>query len=146
VTLSQWAENGWLKPHGTSRQEVQGQLAAAARDLADAGKDLSPDWQFAIAYNAALRIATVVLYASGYAAVREQKHYRTIAALPLALGPEVQELATFLDRCRVKRSAVAYESLRAISPGEVEELIAAAKELKGKALEWLRAHHTELLS
>jgi hypothetical protein len=33
----------------------------------------------------------------------DQKHYRTIAALPLLLGPEAVELSGFLDSCRTKR-------------------------------------------
>jgi hypothetical protein len=54
VNLQQWAENGWLKSHTPSRQEIRNQLAAAERELVDARKDISNEWRFAIAYNAAL--------------------------------------------------------------------------------------------
>jgi hypothetical protein len=54
MTLSNWASNGWLKQHNTSRQEIENLLAMVERDLADARTaDLSADWRFGIAYNAA---------------------------------------------------------------------------------------------
>ena len=114
-------------------------VAAATRDLADAGKDLSPSWRFAIAYNAALRLCTAVLQAAGYRASRDQKHYRTIAALPLLLGPDAKELAEFLDDCRAKRHDIAYEAVSAVTDSEAVELIAAVGELDGKVREWLRS-------
>ncbi len=118
MNLKQWAENGWLKSHTPSRQEIRSQLAAAERDLADARKDVSNEWRFAIAYNAALRLCALPLFAAAYEAEREQKHYRTIASLTLSLGPDAADLTAFLDRCRVKRSQVTYESLHAVSADE----------------------------
>lgn len=35
MSLSQWANNGWLRPHQTSAKEVQDLLAIVKRDLAD---------------------------------------------------------------------------------------------------------------
>lgn len=35
MSLPQWSANGWLRPHKTSRQEVDNLLAIADRDLAD---------------------------------------------------------------------------------------------------------------
>ena len=145
MSLQQWAEHGWLRPHRTSRQEIRDQLAAAARDLADARGDISADWRFAIAYNAALRLCTLLLYASGYEATREQKHYRTIAAVPLVLGPDASDLAVFLDGCRVKRSDVTYESAQAISDAEVEELLGEVKRLQRQVRNWLQASHRDLI-
>lgn len=66
MTLRQWADNGWLRPHVTSAQEIGSLLAIVERDLNDAAKDLSPDWRFGIAYNAALKLCTILLYAQGY--------------------------------------------------------------------------------
>ena len=62
MTLQQWADNGWLKPHKSSRQEIGNLLAIARRDLEDAGaRDISEDWRFGIAYNAALKLCTILL-------------------------------------------------------------------------------------
>ncbi len=138
MSLDTWLANGWLMPHTASATEIRDTLAAAAADLADARKDISPAWRFAIAYNAALRLAGAALEASGYRATRDQKHYRTLAALPLILGPEVQELADFLDRCRTRRHDVTYESLTAVTDEEAQELIEAVAELTRLVRTWLR--------
>jgi len=130
TSLEIWLQQGWLKRHTTSAQELSEQLAAADRDLEDAHKDLSAAWRFAIAYTAALRLCGVVLSAAGYRAAREQKHYRTIAAVPLIMGQGVQELSSYLSHCRSKRHEVTYESVTSISRDESTELIAAAEELR----------------
>jgi hypothetical protein len=36
MTLEQWRDNGWLRPHNTSRQEIQNLLAIVKRDVQDA--------------------------------------------------------------------------------------------------------------
>ena len=138
MSLDDWVSNGWLTPHRASPAEIRDILTAAAADLADARKDISPAWRFAIAYNAALRLAGAALEAAGYRATRDQKHYRTIAALPLVLGPALQELTDFLDRCRTRRHDVTYESLSAVTDEEAEDLIEAVGELDGLVRTWLR--------
>lgn len=145
MSLADWAENGWLKSHTTSPQEIGDQLVAAGRDLADAGKDLSASWRFAIAYNAGLRLCSVALFASGYRAAREQKHYRTIAALPLVIGDDADEISAFLDRCRVKRHDVTYEAADPVSAAEADELIVVVYELDRLLREWLERQRPELL-
>lgn len=87
----------------------------------------------------------MLLAAAGYRAERDNKHYRTIAALPLILGSGSQELAGFLDRCRSMRHDVTYEGVRSISAAEARELIEAVEELRGKAVTWIRKHHSDLL-
>lgn len=59
MSLKQWADNGWLRPHESSSQEIAGLLAIVERDLADAEGDISADWRFGIAYNAALKLCTI---------------------------------------------------------------------------------------
>ena len=57
MNLQDWAKFGWLKPHRTDLQELTNLLAIADRDLADAAApELSNDWRFGIAYNAALKL------------------------------------------------------------------------------------------
>ncbi len=43
MSLSQWANNGRLRPHQTSPTEIQDLLAIVTRDLADAESDISAD-------------------------------------------------------------------------------------------------------
>ncbi len=55
MSLSDWEKNNWLKTHQTSREEIQNLLLIVKRDLKDSQVgDLTVDWRFAIAYNAAL--------------------------------------------------------------------------------------------
>lgn len=139
MSLDTWHANGWLVRHAASPREIVDLVDAAAKDLADAKKDLSPAWRFAIGYNAALRLCTAVLQASGYRATREQKHYRTIAALPLVLGAEAREIARFLDSCRTKRHEVTYEAVSAVTESEAIELVEAVGELEATVRAWLRS-------
>lgn len=50
MSLHDWAESGWLRPHATNREEVAGLLGIVERDLADAGHGISADWKFGQAY------------------------------------------------------------------------------------------------
>lgn len=87
MTLKQWLENSWLRRHQTRPREISDLLQIVDRDLEDAKKGhISSDWRFGIAYNAALKLCTILLYAEGYRAEKMLQHYRTIQALPLILG------------------------------------------------------------
>jgi hypothetical protein len=86
MSLKQWADNGWLQPHRTSREEISNLFSIVERDLKDAQRDISADWRFGIAYNAALKLCLILLSAEGYRPSRESHHYRTLAALPEVLG------------------------------------------------------------
>ena len=67
MSLIQWLDNGWLRKHVTSKEEIANLMAIVNRDIKDAQvKEISNDWRFGIAYNAALKLATIMLYASGY--------------------------------------------------------------------------------
>jgi len=103
MSLSQWAANGWLRPHNTSTQEISDLFSIVDRDLANVEEDISPDWRFGIAYNAALKLCTILLYASGYRPERSLQHYRTIQSLPIILGSNRKQDADYLDTCRKKK-------------------------------------------
>lgn len=115
------------------------------RDLVDATGPVSADWRFGIAYNAALKLCTILLYASGYRAARDQHHHRTITALPLILGPEKQADAAYLDTCRAKRNTVEYEMAGVATDADAAELLDFANELRGQVREWLRRHRPDLM-
>jgi hypothetical protein len=93
VNLQTWLANGWLRPHQTSAAEIRDLWLIAGRDLKDAESGgISPDWQYGIAYNAALKLCTILLYAEGYRPEKQLAHYRTLQALPVILG---RMMATF---------------------------------------------------
>jgi hypothetical protein len=145
MSLKQWADNGWLKPHRTSRGEISNLLNIVERDLNDAGKDISADWRFGIAYNAALKLCTVLLSSEGYRPVRELQHYRTLAALTEILGKARQADFEYLNDCRKKRNIVEYDFAGGATSEDVEELIEFVQSLRRSVLEWMEKNHPDLM-
>ena len=146
MSLKQWADNGWLRPHKSSPQEIADLLAIIDRDLRDAESDISADWRLGIAYNAALKLCTILLFSSGYRPEKNLAHYRTLAALPLILGKERKNDADYLDACRTKRNTVEYDMAGAATNEEAAELVDFVKELREGVLAWLRKNHASLLA
>lgn len=146
MSLEGWKDSGWLREHETSAKEISGLMALVERDLTDAAREeISTDWRFNIAYNAGLQLATAVLYASGYRAGKgESKHYRTIQALPLIMGPEFLPVKDYLDNCRRKRNVSEYDTAGAVSQKEADELLRTAQRLKDQVESWLEENHPEL--
>ena len=119
-------------------------LAIVERDLVDAEGEISADWRFGIAYNAALKLCTILLHASGYRPERALQHYRTIAALPLILGDERKDDADYLETCRAKRNTAEYEMAGVATEKDAPELVDFVKELREDVLDWLKKHHPAL--
>ena len=117
MTLRVWAANGWLKAHAPAREEITTLLIAADNDLRDA---TTPDLH------------------------RDNKHFRSIAALMFTLGAGSEELINFLDHCRTMRHDATYDGVRRISRAEADELIAAVGELQAGLTTWLRNAHPDL--
>ena len=145
MTLKQWLDNRWLDEAPTSPDEVANLLAIVNRDIEDAQGSISDDWRFGIAYNAALKLCTILLRAEGYRAAHGLQHYRTIMSLPLILGKERAADATYLDACRVKRNKVEYDYVGGASKRDADELLLFVKELKTCVIDWLGDRHPNLL-
>ncbi len=111
----------------------------------DARSSVSADWQFGIAYNAALKLCTIILYASGYRPEKNLAHYRTLQALPIIMGTSRQDDADYLDTCRAKRNTAEYDVAGTVSQSEADELRAFVESLRDDVLEWLAKHHAQLL-
>jgi hypothetical protein len=144
MSLKQWEDNGWLKPHRTSRQEIGNLLNIVERDLTDASEKISADWRFGIAYNAALKLCRILLSAEGYHPSHELQHYRTLASLPEILGEAKKADAKYLDDCRKKRNIAEYEYVGGTSKSDADELIRFVKELRDDVITWLKKYHPEL--
>lgn len=144
MTLQNWANNGWLRAYKTSKQEIRQLLEIVERDLKDAQqKGLSSDWRFGIAYNAALKLCTILVYSEGYRPEKTLAHYRTLQALPLILGPKKEDDAEYLDSCRAKRNIVEYDYIGGATNADADELIAFVIELKKEVSDWLKTCHPE---
>lgn len=148
MSLKDWEKNGWLKPHKTSKEEIQNFIKIIERDLKDCHTEsISPDWQFAIAYNAGLQCCTIPLYCEGYMPTHGQSsHYRIIQSITLTLSPDFKEAVIYLNACRSKRNISDYESTGTISESEVSELIKNVEELFSDVKSWLRKHYPEYFS
>ncbi len=146
MSLDEWAKNGWLRVHRTTRSQIVDLFDIVDRDLADAKTArLSIDWQFGIAYNAALKLCTILLYAEGFRPEKNLAHFRTLQALPLILGKKREPDADYLDSCRAKRNTAEYDAAGQVSQAEAKELIEFSEELKGQVLTWLQKNHPDLV-
>lgn len=147
MSLEQWLANGWLKRHQTSPQEIANLLAIARRDLNDSRRhELSDDWRFGIAYNAALKLCTILIFAEGFRPQQSLAHFRTLQGLTEVLGEDRRADAAYLDACRIKRNTVEYDCVGAATGGDADELIEFAESLMTDVIEWLRGAHPKLLA
>ena len=146
VSFGDWVNNGWLVAHKSSKQEIANSARNCGAGPKDSqAKDVSDDWRFAIAYNAALQAATAALAAAGYRASRENHHYRVIQSLELTLGKDAKFIRAF-DAFRKKRNVSSYDIGGGISHREVEEMIGIAQSLQQDVEQWIRTNHGSLLS
>jgi hypothetical protein len=138
MTLQDWLEKRYLTRHTTSRQEIEDLRRGARQDLSDSRvPGLSAGGQFNFAYNAALKMATAALAASGYRASREQHHFRIIRSLRFTIEADPR-LVDLLDRFRRKRNISMYERPGTISDHEADEMISLAEKLKIVTDSWLK--------
>ncbi|MBD3278241.1 MAG: hypothetical protein GF388_08075 [Candidatus Aegiribacteria sp.] len=134
-----------MNPEPPSRDEIQNLLVIIERDLKDSQKPVSVDWQFSIAYNAALKLCTILLRAEGYRPTHGNHHYRTIMSVPEILGPEWQDNAEYLNACRMKRNTLEYDYAGCVADQEVTELLSFLKNFMEEVRCWMNTEHPELL-
>ncbi len=78
MSLQQLLRNRKIQQHQTSRNELDELRALVDRDLKDAViTQLSADRRFAVAYNAVLQLAKMVLACEGYRASSKSGHHAT---------------------------------------------------------------------
>ena len=144
MSLSDWHKAGWLRPHRSTKRQITDLFAIVDRDLEDAARGLSSDWQFGIAYNAVLKLRTILLYAEGWRPEKNLAHYRTLQSLPLILGESRRDDADYLDTCRAKRNTAEYDAPGQVTASEAKELAAFAHELRSDVIAWVEKNHPEL--
>jgi hypothetical protein len=121
-----------VRPHATSKQELDDPRALIDRDLHDAGlAGLSTDRSFATSYNAALQSAKMAIACAGYRVVAKQGHHQVgFAAVELAVGPSVAVLIAYFETCRRKRNQLDYDAANIVSDTEAVEILEKAREFK----------------
>ena len=148
MALEKWLSEKRLTKHITSKQEIQSLLDVVERDIQDAQIEaLSNDRRFMTAYNAALQIATCVLFLTGFRTGKSRggHHWITFAVLPEILGDDIAEYADYFDTCRLKRNHSDYTSAGAVSLGEAEELIDEVIKFEELIRNWINEKYSEFL-
>ena len=124
----------------TSREEIQGLLRLAERDLVQAKvPGLYPDGRFAFAYNAALQLATAYLRLHHIRVRASCHHLRTSQELEVLLPSEQRQFALDFEHARRKRHRLMYDQAGVVSEAEAEALIVAVQEFRA----WLRKELVE---
>lgn len=146
MSLKDWLDNGWLKPHQTSKQEIINLLDIVKRDLNDAMLDgLSIDWKFSIACNAALKLCTIILYTQGYRPENALAHYRTIMSIK-EINPQNWEYhSVYLNSCRMLRNILEYDKTNSITEDDATKLIAFSKSFLSEVMIFLSQNYPQLL-
>ena len=128
--LETWLENGWIKRHQTSPEEVVNLLAIAAARLSDAremARDdrISLDLQLTALFIAARVLAEIALRVSGYRVAASSRHHElTIGSVPHTMGREWRSTQQFFEVIRRERIIVEYESVGRATTQQIAELTA----------------------
>jgi hypothetical protein len=145
MSLQNLLEIGSLDEASPNRENIQRLLAAAERNLDDAGVTaISNENRFDAAYKCVMQCAIAGLLANGYrTSTSKPGHHQTaIQSLPVAIGLD-QGVMVELDDLRQLRNCDDYEGAP-VSAGAVEDAQAQAKALLAHLKSWLGAHHPEL--
>ncbi|HSW72067.1 MAG TPA: hypothetical protein VLG44_01500 [Chlamydiales bacterium] len=141
TTLNNWLKEEKLKPHKSSKEEINQLFKIVERDLKDANvPDLSSDRKFITAYNAALQLTTIVLRIHGFRTnPNKAGHHRiSIDALPEILGKDFQNITDYLHACRIKRNISDYTNSGEISDADALEIIKETHSLKIAIVKWIK--------
>ncbi len=104
------------------------------RDIRDAQVEaLSADRRFAVAYNAALNLASYVIRKNGYRVAAKVGHHRvTFLVAGDILGRQSRKHLDYFDVCRRKRNRLDYDATGVATETEVSELIQKVVEFKSQ--------------
>ena len=145
MNLKQLLNQGRLRRHKTSKEEISNLLRVIKRDIKDAKVEgLSSDRKFATAYNAVLQLATILLHCRGYKAKGEGHHFTVFQVIREIMGKGYYELVDYFDSCKAKRNITDYNYAGEISESEAEELVIEAEKFLKVVLNWLKSNHPEL--
>ena len=146
MTWKKLLDTNRVEVHTTSKQELDDLRRAVKRDLQDAAiEGLSDDNRFGMAYEAALLVAKMAVAAAGYRIKGLGAHQTTFVARKLALGVEMTQTASYLDRCRRMRNELSYDTAGVVTDDEAAELLKEARKLKDTVEHWINENHPGLV-
>jgi len=145
VSLENLLKIGQLKEHPPNAAEIQQLLAAAGRNLADAGvTEVSPETRFDAAHKAIMQAALAALMAHGYRpdTARPGHHQTVVQALTLTIGLAATRM-TVVDTLRRKRNISDYTG-EDIDDSSVDHCRKEAKQLLADVVGWLKDNRPDL--
>lgn len=123
MIIDKLINNGTLVIQSTSIGEIEDLMKIVERDIEDSAQtEIFHDWQFGIAYNAAIKLANILVRASGLRIKGQGHHMNTISMIPILLGDHKKDDADYLDSCRRKRNIVEYDCVGGATKSDVIEL------------------------
>ena len=138
MSIDNFLKRGILIKQASSKEEIDDLMKIVERDMHDSkASEVSYDWQFGIAYNAALKLATILVRSAGYRVKGQGHHMNTILLIPEFLGEDKKEYSDYLDTCRRKRNAVEYDYVGGATKEDAQELQEFVVELQLNVLEYL---------
>ena len=145
MTWQQLSSAGRVRPHQTSRQELDDLRVLIERDLSDAGiEELSDDRRFATAYNAVLQLCKMAIACCGHRVASIPGHHQTtFEAAEVALGSAHHHILSYFDTCRRIRNRVDYDAAGVVSKTAADELVEKANEFRKSVEDWIRANHSQ---
>ena len=147
MTLQKLQADGLLKPHKTSKAELDELREAVAVKLKDArSTSISDDTRFTTAYGAALLLAKMALACAGYRLdAKAGGHHKTaFGTLQFTLGTPADQLASYFDVCRRKRNTIDYDRAHVASRADADEIVQRTQELQVLVEGWIAANHPRL--
>ncbi len=131
-----------VKPHTTSKEEINSLLSVVDRDLADAIiPQLSNDRKFAVSYNAVLQLSKSVIACAGYRVVGLGHHRTTFLAVEIAMGESIKPFTSYFEICRRKRNLLDYDKADVATKLETTELLEKALKFKEIVDTWLKKNY-----
>ncbi len=92
MSIDNFIKKGILVKQESSKKEIEELFKIVDRDLGDSkAPGISYDWQFGISYNAALKLATILVRSACYRVKGQGHHMNTISLIPYFLGKSKQE-------------------------------------------------------
>lgn len=141
MSLQKWMDEGRLQPHTTNHREIKNLFDIVDRDIKDALiKELSVDRRFAIAYNAALQLATIVIHSAGYRVKNGQgHHWVTVSSFPdIMKDNEQRQRLDYFNVCRAKRNLTDYDRGGEIAEYELKELLKEVIDFRNDVIQWMK--------
>ncbi len=129
-----WLDRGDIQKVHVTLKSLGDLASLVDRDLNDAQvTPLSADRRFAIAYNAALNLASYVVRKNGYRIAAKVGHHRiTFLIAGEVLGRAAKDHLDYFDLCRRKRNRLDYDLAGVATDKDVAELISKVTTFKGE--------------